>query len=64
MIAPQDPCKGCVCVGCKISDKNGALGVCPSKCCKRCEGSDDFRLRLAYCEVKVPIDEKGEPFTR
>jgi hypothetical protein len=57
-----DPCRGCVCASCKLSEKQGHTYGCSKKRCKNCEG-DDTILKLAYCEELEPVDEGGDYFT-
>ena len=54
-----DPCKGCVCYSCKLSEKQGDLYGCKLKRCKHCEAITGH-YKLAYCPESIPIEEDGD----
>jgi len=54
----KDPCKGCICSSCTLSEKSGNVYGCKEKRCKNC--TDEKYLRLNYCPSCIPIQEKGE----
>jgi hypothetical protein len=54
----KDPCKGCICSTCELSEKQGHLYGCKKRRCQAC--SENRYLRLTYCPDSLPIEEKGE----